>query len=149
MIDLALYSHAVSSFTQALYLRYFLEEPGRFPFQGGPIFLLGHRKLAEVCGDPFACPPLGRHISYRMSPRPLSTVVLNTPRDSAPITSPQEIHLGRPILLGSCERVLNFEAKGFTDRVWKNPADTKKLKLSRVFPCQVDSVEVVSVLSVH
>lgn len=54
MIDLALYSHAVSSFTQALYLRYFLEEPGHFPFQGAPIFLLGHRKPAEVCGDPFA-----------------------------------------------------------------------------------------------
>lgn len=90
MIDLALYSHAVSSFTQALYLRYFPEEPGHFPFQGGPIFLLGHRKLAEVCGDPFACPPLGRHISCRMPPRPLSMVELNTPRDSTPITSPQE-----------------------------------------------------------
>lgn len=116
MIDSALYSRTVSSFTQALYLRCFLEEPGRFPFQGGLIFLLGHRKLAGVRGDPFACPPLGRHISCRMSPRPLSMVVLNTPRDSAPITSPQETHLGRPILLGSCEWVVNFEAKGFADK---------------------------------
>lgn len=135
MIDIALYSHTVSSFTQALYLRYFLEQPGRFPFQGGPIFLLCHRKLAAVHGDPFACPPLGRHISCRMSPGPLSMVVLNTPRDSAPITSPQETHLGRPILLGSSEQILDFEAKGFTDRVWKNPADPKKARLSRVFPC--------------
>lgn len=150
MIDLALCSHAVSSFTQTLYLRYFLEEPGRFPFQGGPVFLLGHRKLAAVCGDPFACPPLGRHISCRMCPRPLSMVVVNKPRDSAPITSPQETHLGRPILLGSSEQILSFEAKGFyTDRVWKNPADPKKPRLSRVFPCWLDSMEVVSVLSLH
>ncbi|KAI1232139.1 hypothetical protein IHE44_0007198 [Lamprotornis superbus] len=42
-----------------------------------------------------------------------------------------ETHLSRPILLGSCEWVLNFEVKVFADRVWKSPADTKKPRLSR------------------
>lgn len=60
-------------------------------------------------------------------------LVLNMPRDSAPITSLQETHLGRPILLGSCELVLNFEAKSFTDTVWKKSADAKKAKLASVF----------------
>lgn len=59
-------------------------------------------------------------------------LVLHTPRDSAPIASLQETHLGRSILLGSCELVLNLEAKGFTDTVWKNSADTKKPKLTGV-----------------
>lgn len=60
-------------------------------------------------------------------------LMLNTPRDSAPIISLQETHPGRPILLGSWKLVLNFEAKGFTDIVWKNSADTKNLKLTSVF----------------
>jgi len=60
-------------------------------------------------------------------------LVLNKPRDSAPITSLLETHLGRPILLGSCELVLGFEANSFTDIVWKNSADTEKPNLTSVF----------------
>lgn len=68
-----------------------------------------------------------------MCPRPLSVPALNTPGDSAPITSLRETHLGRSVLLGSCELVLNFEAKGFTDVLWKNSADAIQSKFTCVF----------------
>lgn len=60
-------------------------------------------------------------------------LVLNTARDSAPITSLRETHPGRPVLLDSCDPVLNFEAKCFTDIVWKSSAGTMKSKLTCVF----------------
>lgn len=35
--------------------------------------------------------------------------------------------------MGSCELVLNFEAKGFTDILWKNSADAIQSKFTCVF----------------